>query len=345
MDFSSIFFGKKLEDLSYADIVSFFSVDQDETDMIEFKSFNAAHGNIETNLEGIKKGITAMLNSNGGIVIWGAPEGHEVAGRKEKVFGGALSPVIQLIEKDRLINKISSSIIPLPVGVNVKILNDGANYIYIFEIQKSPYSPHQFKNLYYARLDGQSQPAPHYLIEALFRKISYPDIRGFIKLDKAFVDNSNYILDISIIMFNFSELQNEEDVSYRVVCDNGIFLNSCNPELAHAYGMDGHQFIYKGLLNVLHYGSPDIHNERIVINAMSLSTRYNSILELFLYFGGKKSPLKFTEYKLDFRRLDLNKSENPQYLIVEKKENVLAAEENRLLGQSPEDQVTLIMNS
>lgn len=196
MDYSSNFFGKKLEELTYADIVFFFNTDQDETDTIEFKSFNAAHGNIEASLDGIRKGISAMLNSNGGIIIWGAPEGRVIEGKKEKVFGGELSPVNVLIEKDRLINKISSSIIPLPVGVNVNILNDGENYIYIFEIQKSSYSPHQFKNVYYARLDGQSQPAPHYLVEALFRKITYPNIQGYIKLAEISHNGRSYFLDI-----------------------------------------------------------------------------------------------------------------------------------------------------
>lgn len=102
MDYSSAFFGKKLDDLVYGDIVSFFAIEQDETDMIEFKSYNAAHGTVEKSLEGIKKGITAMLNSNGGIIIWGAPEGKSIAGKKEKVFSGALSAVSELIEKDKL---------------------------------------------------------------------------------------------------------------------------------------------------------------------------------------------------------------------------------------------------
>lgn len=310
--------------------------------MIEFKSYNVAHGTVEKSLEGIKKGITAMLNSSGGIIIWGAPEGKQVAGKKEKVFSGVLSPVSELIEKDKLINKISSAITPLPVGVNVKILQDGASYVYLFEVQKSAYSPHQLNNLYYARLDGQSQPAPHYLIEALFRKISYPDLRGYLKLTNISHDGHNHYLDIAIYIFNVSELQNEEDVSFRLMCDNGIFVNSRNPALRHMYGFEGHQLIYKGLINVLHFGAPNEHIERIALDAAQLP-RFGSKLNLYLNFGGRKSPLKSSDYVLDLRRIDFNNVANPNYLIESMSENILASEERVKAGLTIEAQIASVV--
>lgn len=148
MDYSSSFLGKKLGELLFSDVVNFFNGGRDESDIIEFKSYNRVHGNIETSIGGLQKVVTAMLNSNGGIVIWGAPEGRKVEGRKEKVFEGQLSTVNQRFEKDFLINKISQSIIPLPVGINVKILNENDDYVYVFEIQRSLYSPHQYQNVY-----------------------------------------------------------------------------------------------------------------------------------------------------------------------------------------------------
>ncbi|WP_234387213.1 hypothetical protein, partial [Aquimarina sp. Aq78] len=98
------------------------------------------------------------------------------------------------------------------------------------------YSPHQFKSIYYARLDGQTKPAPHYLIDALFKKISYPNIEGFINLDRfGTLNNENVFLDISIIIINFSELQNEQNISYRLTCGQAVFSGSLNAQTAHNY--------------------------------------------------------------------------------------------------------------
>jgi hypothetical protein len=325
MDYSSNFFGKKINDLSYADIESFFTEDQEENNLIEFKSFDSIHGNINESLDGVKRCICAMLNSDGGIIILGAPKGRKVDNKKEKVFKGVLCPVHQLIEKDRLINTISGSIIPLPVSVKVNILQNEGNYVYAFEVQKSEYSPHQFKNCYYARLDGQTQPAPHYLVEALFRKISYPNIKGYIGLNNIDINGNNYLLNISIYMFNVSELQNEEDVSYSLMCDCGIFANSRSPVLAPMYSHEGHRLIHLGLIKVLSYGQVDRHDEVIIINPYEIS-RNEHKLNLFLDFGGKKSPRKSSDYILDLNKMDLNNKDNPNYLFDKMDENILMSE-------------------
>lgn len=340
MDYASNYFGKKLDELTYADIQAYFVDEKEETESIEFKSFPPGHGVIEKSLDGIKKGICAMLNSDGGIIIWGAPVGQDVPGKKEKIFKGNLAPVNQLIEKDKLINKISSAIIPLPVGVSVKILNNGADYVYVFEIQKSQYRPHQFQNLYYARLDGQSQPAPHYLIEALFRKISYPNLQGYIKLENLTHDGTYYYLDVSIFIFNVSELQNEEDVSFRLVCDHGIFTNAGVPDRQHMYSMNGHQLVHKGLINVLHFGQPNFHSERIIINPNELM-KSNYRLGLFLTFGGKKSPLKISEYIIDLSRIDWNNAAKTPFESI--KENQLSSEMRMTSGQTIEGQISSIV--
>ena len=345
MDYSNKFFGKKIDDLNYVDIQTFFTVDQDETDTIEFKSFNSAHGNIETSLDGIKKGITAMLNSNGGIILWGAPEGRAIPGKTEKVFGGALSPVNQLIEKDRLINKISSAIIPLPVGVNVKILNVGNDYVYIFEIQKSQYSPHQINNIYYVRLDGQSKPAPHYFIDALFKKISYPNIQGYIKLAQISTNGNLYFLDIEIYIFNVSELQNEEDVSFSLMSDAGFFAKSQdpNPNVKNMYSYSGHRLIHQNLIKVLSYGQPNQHFERIVINPHEAISKWGNKLNLMLDFGGKKSPRKSSNYIIDLVKIDWNKPNEPTYLFESMEENILLSDARKNKGLTTEQQISSVL--
>jgi hypothetical protein len=270
MDYSSLYFEKVLDNLEYQDIIDFFVEEKEETTRLEFKSFAAKHGDFNRNLEGIIRGICAFLNSEGGILIWGAPNGVIQEGKKEKVFSGDLSHLKELKEKDWLINKISDSITPLPTGINVKILQNEEKIVYVFEIQSSLYQPHQFRNTYYARLDGQTKPAPHYLIEALFKKIKYPNIEGFIKFDSISHNTNSHFLDITIFIFNFSQLQNELNISFRLMSPQGIFLKSQDPNQSYMYLYDGHQLIFKDFIDVLHFGAPNMHSERIVINSHDL---------------------------------------------------------------------------
>lgn len=325
-----------MEDLEYNDITSFFIEEKEESNKIEFKSFANENGDFNRKLDGVIRAICAFLNSEGGILIWGAPIGQIVAGRNEKIFCGELSPLSELKEKDWLINKISDLITPLPIGVKVKILNQGVNYLYIFEIQKSSYCPHQFKNTYLARLDGQTKPAPHYLIEALFRKITYPNLEAYIKLNSCTIQGSFLKLRLSIFIFNFSELQNEEDVSFRLMCPQGIFVRSQEPQFQEMYDYDGHQLIFKDI-DILHFGAPNAHHEEIAINRTQLTTIHNNKVELFLSVGGRKSPLKFCDYTLDFARLQLNSTYNPNDLIVTKEENVLSSEKQLESSKTKEE--------
>jgi hypothetical protein len=340
-NYSHQYFGKSLEDLAFLDLTNFFATEKEESDKIEFKAFHPNYGNFNRNLEGVIRGICAFLNSNGGVLIWGAPLGQTVDDRL--VFQGALSPVNQLIEKDTLISKISDSVTPLPVNVNVQIIENDGNYLYVFEVQKSNYSPHQFKNIYHARLDGQTKPAPHYLIDALFKKISYPNIEGFINLDRfGNTNNGNVFLDISIIIINFSALQNEQDISYRLICGQAIFSGSLHPQTSRFYSMEGHQYINTNNIDILHFGAPEMTSQRLIFNLETLEDQHNNEMDLVLLFGGKKSPLKFSEYKLNFGNEPFT-ANNPVGLITNIEENVLASEKQKALGTTRENLLDTIL--
>lgn len=326
MNYSENIFGKKLTDLTYKDIEEYFQVEKEESNIIEYKSYSAMYGNFNKNIEGVIRGICAFLNSDGGILIWGAPEGQKVEGKQEKVFVGVLTPIQELKGKDWFINKISDLISPLPVGINFHTIENNGAYLYIFEIQKSTYSPHQYNNIYFARLDGQTKPAPHYLIEALFKKISFPHLEGFIKPIKISHNGSVYFLDIEIYIFNFSQLQNEEKVAFRLTCLQGYFAKSKTIQNANMYGYEGHQLIHEHLIHVLHFGSPNCHSERLVFNPNQLLNEYQNKIELLLTFAGKSSPLKASEYILDFSKIDWNKQDDPNYLFEEINENRIFAE-------------------
>ena len=85
MDFCSAHFGKPLNSLTINDVKSYFIDERIETDQIEFKSIHPT-GNINEKFAGIQRSVCAFLNSSGGLLIWGSPEGQKVEGKKEKIL-------------------------------------------------------------------------------------------------------------------------------------------------------------------------------------------------------------------------------------------------------------------
>ena len=344
MDFSNIFFSKSIEDkdFAYSDVVDFFIEEKEESTRIEFKSFSEKYGNFEKNLEGVIRGITAFLNSEGGVLIWGAPEGTEDKTKKTKIFKGELSPLKEYKDKDRLISKISDQITPLPVGIKVAILQDSDNIVYVFEIQQSKYAPHSYKNTYYARLDGQTKPAPHYLIEALFRQIRFPNVEGYIAFKQVLLDNSNPPVSVSklefdICIFNFSELQKEENVFFRLISTGGILSGyKSNPDPAiYAPEYKGKMRVESNYEPILFYGQPLVISESIEITDRELRNSNNKI-SIVLIFGGKHSPLRTSEYELNVEKVEFGTLKGVNRLIISQKENVLFSEKQKELGSSRE---------
>jgi len=311
MDYSTNYFGIKLDDLQYQDLVNFFSAAQVESDRIEFKSYST-RGNFENQFQNIFKACCAFLNSEGGILIWGAPVGQVPAGQTEEVFHGALQPINQVLEKDRLINKVTDNITPAPNSIRVKILNDNQDYICVFEIQPSDYRPHQYNNRYYIRLDGQSRPAPHYLIEAFFRQIRFPNVEGFLKL-LSFGTNprgAGYVLKVDFAFFNFSPLENEFDPSLRALISKGRF-----------HGTNSGELRLQNLKDVLYYGESLLEHQTIYFDPNDFNDDYE--VDLVMSFGGKKGPMKVSNYKLDLSDLNPNHLND---LIIDRKENITLKE-------------------
>lgn len=171
-------FDKEIHDLTISDIENFFYKEQVENDKLEFKS--AVDGNSTTGRPQVKESevlkkimntICGFLNSEGGVLIWGAPEGQlPVAGGNEKIHKGNLTPVKMILEKDQLINKLSDIINPTPNKIRFNSFAVTQGYVYVFEVEKSEYAPHQIDGTYYLRLDAQTRPAPHQYVEALIKK-------------------------------------------------------------------------------------------------------------------------------------------------------------------------------
>lgn len=320
MAFSQLFFGHTLDTLTYDVIEDYFLDTQDESDKIEFKSYASQeernHGEKEN---GVLRAVCALLNSSGGVVIWGAPEGKRVAGRQEKVFQGTLSPLTQRVEKDKFMNRMADLITPSPSGIRMKELEKDGSFIYVYEVEPSRYAPHQFKNIYYMRIDGQSRPAPHPYIEAMFRKVSFPRLEGYINvLGINNEDPKQIILKIDTFIFNWSKLQNEHNIYFRLITSVGKFRDHYGVTFnGMELRADGSEIATHNAKPTLYYNEPIVREERIYFQQGDLIDADYKV-EILFYFAGKSSPLCVSEYTLD-----LSKSQwpDPNRLIVEKVEN------------------------
>jgi len=319
MSYSKLYFGKELSTLTYEDIENFFFNEKDESNKIEFKSYyDQDEKNHKEKLNGVIRAICALLNSEGGIVIWGAPIGQSVANKKEKIFKGALSPSKILIEKDSFISKVADLITPSPKGIYFQPIEKNGEYVYVIEIEKSFYSPHQFRNIYYMRMDGQTKPAPHHFIEALFRKVTFPKLEGYIIIDSIETNGQNYIMQISNMIFNKSKLQNEHEIYYRVLLTVGRYANfnhyTGNDKI---YTSNGFELMNLNAKSTLYYNEPYSNTETIIINPNDLIKR-NYECQILFFFGGKQSPLMISKYKLRINNIHVKDTND---LIISMEEN------------------------
>lgn len=221
MKHSQVIFGKDLYDLTFLNIKDFFLTKKEESLNLEFKSY-VANGGYTQKENAIKKATCALLNSEGGIIIWGAPiETQDAHGNKSAI--GNLTPFVSEIDRDRLINILSSCIVPLPVGIRVQVLkNEADESIFIVEVEKSIEKPHQYDNHYYVRLDGQTRIAPHYLISALMKSSNFPVLKGHLRLKDIRNIGSYTLLSFRKLLFNTTIFNNDLNVNLRIIAMPGF---------------------------------------------------------------------------------------------------------------------------
>jgi len=338
MSYIELFFGKKAQDLLYQDVLNYFIEEQQESDKIEFKSYNPK-GEFNTKIDGISRTICGFLNSSGGLVIWGAPEGQRVEGKNEPIYKGELRPIDRFIEKDSFINKISNLITPSPNFVRFFPFEKSGGYVYLIEVEQSEYSPHQYKDIYYMRIDGQTKAAPHHYIEALFKKITFPKLKGYISLSNYYSDGSFYYLTLTAIVFNLSKMQNENKPFCKMVVSEGSIFSQYK-YFPDQYGLSGHQFIFTGGADRIFYNQPLFNSQEIKLNYHELKA-INSELKIFLFIGGENSPMLLSEYKV---RINFNAIKaDPNSFIVSKDENRYWFEHSDELGVPEEERISNVI--
>ncbi len=298
MGYAKSFLGKELYEISYADIEYFFKDVKEESDKIEFKSFYSNDDKHFNHKEsGIIRAICGMLNSDGGLIIWGAPMGKSISGRKEKIYEGNLSPLEISIEKDAFISKISTVITPSPKGIKFQRLEKNNKFVYLIEIPQSEYAPHQYNNVYWMRLDGQTRAAPHHYIEALFKKITYPNLQGKLILDSLTTSESSYVqAKIKIEIANKSLFQNEHDIFIKLIAENSFIVsNDFGKTVKDKGDKQGSELIVEQAKSILYHLSP-LRNYFSIL--LMKEKDENKKFSFILIFGGKASPLKMSKYIL-----------------------------------------------
>ena len=330
-DYSSVLFGFPLEKLTYECIETFFGGNHSETTYSEYKSY---HKNDEKNVMiGVKKAICGFLNSEGGILVLGAPKEVSEKGNKNKKYERFLCPFYEKPNKDSLSRSVNDSISPSPSGINIKVLQkeDEENYIIVFEVQKSVFPPHQFSSTYWMRYEGETKAAPHFLIEALFKRISFPNIEGCVKIiefkyRESYVPflSPHYLLTVDVYIDNWSIYEHEEDLTYRLLITPGKLINQ-NNEI--------------GLANVptkiplLHFGMPHKSTFSFILDAKELYDEHAYKGTLVLILTGKKSPAKSCIYDLN---LDTTNNNSLDEILVIKHLNKFLYEQQDELGTDRE---------
>lgn len=313
MNHSETIFNQSLFSLSYADLTEFFKKKQDENLNLEFKSFIGT-GDYNKKENTIKKTVCGMLNSEGGVIVWGAPQESKDAHGNTSAQGD-LTPFNSKLDKDRLVNILSSSITPLPIGIKVhEIQNEAGLSVFVIDCPKSLGKPHQFDNLYFIRLDGQTRIAPHYLISALMKSTDFPELRGHVRLKRVENDGNNFILEFNRLLFNASPYINELNVRMRVVVHPGDI---------YVHGQD------HGALFVDDY--PLLSNGAPFLTPIMVKIPFNRIhenFEIFFQFGGEKSPSKISRYVYTFNAgsLQFGSVIDESKFINEKDENGLPSD-------------------
>jgi len=179
-DYIEKIFGKNRNEITINDLKEYFTTPQEESSVIEFKS-----GEVEIN--DIFKEITAFLNTEGGLLIIGAPrEAKKTIGKNIiKICEGELT-YSNFKNKDWLYQKIASNIVPTPTNLKIEEYLTEEGNVFLIDVPQSLNPPHQCSadGKYYLRLERDAKPAPHGIVQALFDKRRVPSLSAEIDIEE-----------------------------------------------------------------------------------------------------------------------------------------------------------------
>lgn len=192
------------------------------------------------------------------------------------------------------------------------------------------------------RIDGQTKPAPHHYIEALFRKVRYPFLEAIFKIKNRYIVRGMYAIQFKVYFYNWTPNQNEEKFSYRIFSEHGVFEDSSDELLEHRFGDNGQELSSELAKDILHFGEPIVEEQTLLFEPYQLQNEQNKST-LLISFGGKYSPLKISQIILDFSKPSPT---NPLNLISEESiQNKFIKDVQESMGQTRENTIKAILES
>jgi hypothetical protein len=188
------------------------------------------------------------------------------------------------------------------------------------------------------RIDGQCKPAPHHYVEALFKKSSYPNLECYLRIDEVEVSKTNYRVQFSVMIWNWTPLQNEEQLSFRILTDVGRFERRSAVGFTQLYRSEGAELVKENAKAVFYYGEPYRDGDVLIFSKKQLrAIEYTA--NIVIAFGGRFSPRKISEYKLNFKTI----GPHGEKLIVDRHENLLLKEKQDGIGATKEKSIAVFL--
>jgi hypothetical protein len=354
MTISETFLQKKIENIDENDLVTYFQKPRKESDRIEYKSYTdhpseggTVNSRDKKKLAKIFWTVVAFLNTDGGLLIWGAPKGSQLPDEKEDSYSGNLTKVPTRVEPDEFFAKVVNEISPFPTGISFQPVSLVAGgFCYVIEVIKSETTPHQFKGTYFLRAGASTHTAPHPLVEAMIKKITFPKLEAILDFaDPFIVPTTDFILiPFTIIIQNQSHFINEKNMEFRFVggpCDLIEIFNKPMDVLNEGFDktFNGMKVFHK---NVAFTGEYCLAVRRLILK--------NEIIKFFVAVSGESSPVvsSYFEFKILYdnntgtnpEKLDFIKKEKNQYLWESKASGSMESEQKKLTSDL-KDQIRL----
>ncbi|WP_025741926.1 AlbA family DNA-binding domain-containing protein [Aquimarina pacifica] len=173
MRYSEKFFGKPLEQVTFDDVVRFCDKEPEERLHLEFKS---STNKVKDDISKLTKDVCAFLNTEGGLLIYGAPRDKDNKPKGPFFF-------TKMIVND-LSKSLSDTLDPYHIDIRChQIEIEGGNVILI-DVPKSDELHQIVTKGFYIRVGEQSKPASTKLIESRLQKNLIPDLEIKYKITK-----------------------------------------------------------------------------------------------------------------------------------------------------------------
>ena len=197
-----------IDNLEGKDIVEFFSVEQEESQHLEFKSYSQSPQRRVKILPQIADSLSAFSNSDGGVLIWGSPIEQLEKDKSDKVIRRYCKGEVQglpLTDLDSIGRGLRDKLSPTISHLRVKDFRIGEKMVVVFEVKESDIPIMSSDKSFWIRNNFEKSKASFAMVDYLFRKRKYPDL--FLKvssISQSFPKVGKINLRIDFEVFNNS---------------------------------------------------------------------------------------------------------------------------------------------